>query len=215
MAFVQNNPEYRGHILTSNNVIVGQMLEQAHACRWARLDAKRDRDMLFIEWIFNASAGDPKRYSVEGGVTIIPIVPDPDPEKLFLTHIVATNGNGAMSLKLKEGISYFFHFFFTDKKHFDAEHIEGNVDVIMFQVAMPMSEETTAILTRAVKLEHDPEERVKEDLDIILRKTNAFNEKLRQSIEKIKAKALPLEEENREIENFKDEAERVKEKHGM
>jgi len=216
MAWIQNSPEYRGCILKSNEVAVERMLEQAHASKWARLNTKRDRNILFIKWKFNTALGDSKRYSVSGKVTIIPIVPNPDPEKLLWTHIVSTHGDGETALKLKEGLSYCFHFFFIDILNFGPGKVEGNVDSIMFQTAMPMSEETETLLKRAIESKRDPAiERLKEDLDIIRRKKSAFNERLRQGIEEIKAQGLPPDEEQKEIEDFKDEAEIIKEKHGI
>jgi len=81
---------------------------------------------------------------------------------------------------------------------------------------MPMSEETETLLKRAIESKRDPAiERLKEDLDIIRRKKSAFNERLRQGIEEIKAQGLPPDEEQKEIEDFKDEAEIIKEKHGI
>ena len=130
--------------------------------------------------------------------------------------IASGYGNGKKTLQLEEGRCYSFFFTFVYyEDDLTAKVTEENYSSIHFIIGIPLSHENRKLLLRAQKLAHNPEERVKDDLDSILKKQDAFDEKLQQGIELIKAKGLPPSEEERRIADFRDEAERVRERHGM
>jgi len=155
----------------------------------AFVEVQRQKNIVTINWKMKEWIEDPNQIHVTGSAWEIDLIPDPD---ACTGGLIATGtGNGSVRLELEEGISYQFKFQFlhpTDGEKVDEEVV---VDVVFFQVAIPLSDERKALLRKAVTLNFQPDAAIRHDVDSFLDKRTALDEALNDGIAKIKAKKCP------------------------
>ena len=176
------------------------MTHQVRECSMAILDVNRQENVVTIKWDLKESVENPQQISVTGTAWEIKFSPDLDAWTGGL--IVSTDGSGSVRLELEEGISYQFKFFFMDKDTVNKEDKEMDLDVVFFQVAIPLSDERKALLRKAVTLNFQPEEAIHHEVESFMGKRAALDEALKDGIAQIKAKKLRPKDEKEAIEDL-------------
>jgi len=170
---------------------VRNMLEQIYDSRSVSVKVTRTKNILKLHWTFKSVIKDPLAHTVAGHAYIIDYTPEP--EKLTGGAIeCAPNGSGAIELKLKDGEYYCFTFVFQGP--------ELGIEAISFVAGIPQS--------------NNPESSIKNEMREFVSLRAASRESLDDAIARIKAQNLSPEEEAREIEDLKDYANFLREKHG-
>ena len=213
VSVAMNSPEMETHRRELRQLVTSFVLRQVHDCEWAQVEVVRQENNVTLKWAFKMSAGTPEKYTVIANAWEILLVPNF--ERADGGLIVSTRGNGSIHLELEEGVAYVFEFLFADRDKYYASDVEIMPQCILFQVAIPLSDERKALLRKAVGLDLHPEERVRHKMETYLDKQDAFDEVSKQAIERIKAKGLSPDEERERIEDFNDYAKSVKDQLGM
>lgn len=207
MVSIINSPEMKTNRRESRQLINNFILRQVHQCGLAQMEVVRQEHVVTVNWMIDASVGPPSDYFVCGAAWEIKLVPDHG--VLDGGVIVSKDGNGSVRLELEQGCAYYFQFNFMRNNDL------ASLQAIMFQVAIPLSDERKSLLRKAVVLDLHPEERVRHKMQAFLDKQDAFDEMNEKAIERIKAKNLPPDEERQRIEDFNDYAKSVKDQLGM
>lgn len=186
--------------------IVRGILEQEYVARFAKIYVTREECSVTIRWVFHRAVDSPNNYLVRGHIREMQLIPN---ESYPMEQEVCNGfGNGEVKLKLAEGCSYYFKFYFIETKKVDQdkgmEHTLEYYDIYTFQVAVPLSDEKRALLEKASLLAKDPEEMVRHETNQFLKLQNTFGEMLKSGIEQIKGKKLSEDEEEGEIEDLKE-----------
>lgn len=206
-----NSPESQHHGRELRKSLIQDILEQTHECICASLRVKRNKNNVTINWKFKTHVTNPEKYSVVALAREIDLVPDTN--NLPGGLIVSSHGDGEVDLELEEGFSYHFHFNFAAGKN-----EEGKFDVldgILFQVAIPLSDERKMLLRKAVSLDLNPGERIRHEVEMKLKKRDTFDEMCEKAVEKIKAKKLSPKETKKRIQDFMEDMEYLKDKFGI
>lgn len=169
----------------------------------AFVEVQRQENVVTINWKLKESVANPQQVHVTGSAWEIDLIPD---TKSDLTGglIVSANGSGSVRLELEEGIAYQFEFQFVDLTERNEEDVEPMVDVVFFQVAIPLSNERKALLRKAVTLNFEPEEAIRHEVNSFLGKRTALEDALKNGIAQIKAKRLSAEDEEEQIQDLSD-----------
>jgi hypothetical protein len=182
------------------------ILEQEYVATFAKIYVKREECSVTIRWVFHRAVDSPYNYQVRGHLREMQLIPDES--YAFQQEVWNGFGNGEVKLKLVEGCSYYFKFYFIETKKADQDkgmkHARDYYDIYTFQVAVPLSDEKRALLEKAYLLAKDPEEMVRHETNQFLKLQNTFGEMLKSGIEQIKSKKLSEDEEEGEIEDLKE-----------
>jgi hypothetical protein len=197
-----------GQMRALREAMIDEVLTQVHRCSFAIVKAKREKNVVIIDWQFSEHIDDSTYLHICGSAWEISLIPSFAPWAGGL--IVSSHENGSVRLELEEGVAY--HFSFTlQRKQANKDDIEA----ITFQVCIPLSDERKALLRKAVLLNSDPEEAIRHEMNTFLRKRATLDESLRNAIEEIKAKKLSSEDEQEAIEDINDLARSLKDKFGI
>lgn len=193
---------------------VRHILEQRYRGRFAVLDVIRKECAVTISWEFMESVENQSKYKVMGLMREMSLVPDPSYDMDSL--VVKTDGKGSVQLDLEEGCSYYFEFFFDDVEQLEKctvdEYQKKFFDCLYFQVAVPLSDDSKSLFKKAAKIERNPEEMIQHESDKYLGLQDKFDEMLKIGIERIKSKKLSDDEEEDQIEKFKEHLESMKDR---
>jgi len=199
-----------------SHLYVETMLEQEYKCEWADVHVKREKNKVNISWKLTEVPKDPQDIAVTGYAHEIGLIPDP--EELPGGVIVSGRGSGEVSLELEEGSAYYFFFPFLNSEMYENKSVGRNselVQAVEFIVAIPLSDERKLLLRKAIKLDLNPEERVRHEFNTFLKKQDVFDEMREEGIRKIKAKGLSPDEEEQRIADFEDYTKNLKDRFGM
>ena len=178
----------------------------------AFVEVQRQENIVTINWKMKEWVEDPAQFSVSGSAWEIDLIPDPD--KARTGGLIATGtGNGSVRLELEEGISYQFVFQFLNLTTCNKEDVEPSLDVVYFQVAIPLSDERKALLRKAVTLNFQPEEAIRHEVNSFIGKRAALDEALKDGIAQIKAKKLRPKDEKEKIEDLTLKVQALMKKH--
>jgi hypothetical protein len=206
-----NHPALQQNARELRKLLIQNILEQTHECKCAYLRVKRDKNNVTINWKFKEHVKNPEKYSVVALAREIDLVPDNN--NLPGGLIVSSHGDGEVDLELEEGFSYHFHFNFASRENEGGEF--DVLDVILFQIAIPLSDERKKLLRKAVSLDLNPDERIRHEVEMNLKKRDTFDEVCEKAVENIKAKKLSPKETKKRIQDFMEDIENLKDKFGM
>jgi hypothetical protein len=192
---------------------VRHILEQRHSGNFAIIDVIRKERSVTISWEFWASVKNPSNFKVMGIIREMKLIPDPSYDADG--YVADTHGNGSVQLELEEGCSYYFEFLFANVKDLEkadeTKEIKEYMDIVYFQVAVPMSNASKALFKKAAKIVHDPKENARHESGKYLDLLDTFDNELKNGVERIKQKKLSEEEEEDQIEQFKEHIAMMKE----
>jgi hypothetical protein len=186
------------------------ILEQDYPFRWGRIDVARKKEILNIRW--KLTVANQSNYAVEAFVREMSLTPDVNLKKE--KQIASTHGSGHVQLKLREGRSYQFRFLFLNNMEWERWEADGSKEdvtkndnltkVVLFQVAVPLSEEKQALLEKIWALELEPEKKIQFEIESFLKKQDTFDAMRRLGIERIKARKLSEDDEESQVSDFED-----------
>jgi hypothetical protein len=194
------------HRVEALQIAVDSAFNPKYESRWALLSVERKANTLKLKW----ESRRPEKHDYLIAVSIYEISLSSKPGLEFIQVIHAKGFQESCNLKLREGGAYYFECLFYEDDNF-----AKSMDVITFQMGIPLSPEKKALLNKAVSMELNPEEKINYAVDNLFKKKDAFQEKYDEGVKRIKDKKLRPKVEKAQIQDLKEEMERMKENFGI
>jgi hypothetical protein len=163
--------------------------------RWIKVGLQRDGNEIKIQW--ETTKSEEFLYSILISVTEIGYLSSEGlgAQRRFPVH----QGDGYVIGQLEEGCAYYFLL------HFWADGNTNDSIEITFHLQVPLSADNRRLLAKANHLETHPEDEITRRAESYLNKRDRIDTVLAAGIARIKNKNLSSDEEERRIEDFKED----------